>query len=101
MFSKFFQSSATTSPTTPEIILTNAAIPAKQSKTNVEQVYQSLTNLNQSDLNPIGMEEDIDMIHMKHTYSPSTVKVFYYMSKLFGYNAGSSSEFCNQFFNWF
>lgn len=30
-------------------------------------------------------------------YSPSTGKVFCYVCKLFGYNAGCANEFCNQF----
>ena len=41
------------SVTTPEIMPTDSLVPAKQNKTNVEQVCQGVTNVNQSGLNPI------------------------------------------------
>ena len=53
-------------------MLTNAAAPAKQNKTNIELVYQGVTNANQPDLNSIDVEEDIDLIHMKHIYESKT-----------------------------
>ena len=68
------QSTVTTNPKIPEINPTVATIPPKQNKTKVEQICQGVTNANQSDLNPIDIEEDVDIIHMKHVYESKLPK---------------------------